>query len=258
MISGFAPESISTIPIKCIYLKFPSHWKERSRRAGSSPTEPPADQVRPLIPKALDLVTHNSFAFWNVAVCEVNAMRPKGMPSRMGVNYRFVAYRVYVRFQLPDGEPVEGLYFLRSDCDHPFLATGGRLLTDFQFHSTPIGIGCNRHCAEIAVNSPEFPAEAMINYSKRPELAWNSPFETIADARAFLTYQPNAISVRDNAVSIVRVERNEEARKARLVSVQYAHWKFLEPYALEPEICYEVEPIACRWKREVVHAYPPQ
>src|SRR5437763_16699429 len=95
----------------------------------------PIEEARALLPRELEPVTHGGCAFWNVVVCHLRQMRPKPLPAFLGVSYWHVAYRFHVRFRPRSGPPVEGLYFVRSDCDSPLMTWAGNLLTDFNFHT---------------------------------------------------------------------------------------------------------------------------
>ena len=93
----------------------------------------PAEHVRRLVPRGLELMTHGGFAFWNVVACRVVAMRPRRLPAVAGMSFHQVAYRLYVRA----GEE-SGLYFVRSDVDSKFVATTGNWMTDFRFHPATV------------------------------------------------------------------------------------------------------------------------
>src|SRR4051812_42714640 len=100
----------------------------------------PAQEARAFLPPALEPVTHGGFAFWNVVVCRVQRMRPWFAPAPLGVSYWHIAYRLYVRFHPAQGEPIEGLYFVRSDCDSWLMALAGNLVTDFRFHTAAVRV----------------------------------------------------------------------------------------------------------------------
>jgi hypothetical protein len=67
-------------------------------------------------------------------------LRPRHLPSFVGITYWHIAYRLYVRLLLQSGIAIEGLYFLRSDCDSRFIAITGNLMTDFRFHTANIRV----------------------------------------------------------------------------------------------------------------------
>src|SRR5947209_8177638 len=74
----------------------------------------PEEEARKWLGPRLEPITHGGFAFWNVVVCELSRMRPAPLPGFVGIGYRHAAYRLYVKFQPQEGEPIGGLYFVRS------------------------------------------------------------------------------------------------------------------------------------------------
>src|SRR5437588_813219 len=57
-------------------------------------------------------------------------------------------------------------------------------------------------------------------------------------------------------VNVVHITRDESAWRSRLIRVAAADWAFFRGQDVEPEICYEVEPILYQWERG--HIYDPQ
>lgn len=85
-------------------------------------------------------------------------------------------------------------------------------------------------------------------------MAAGSPFGSLDEAAAALKYKPSGLSVgRDGGVNVVRITRDEAAWRARLVTVEAAHWAFLDRYETYPELCYDVAPIDYRWNRARTH-----
>lgn len=204
----------------------------------------PVEAVRSLVPDRLELLERNGFAFWNVVACEVAQMRPKGMPSRIGVRFRQVAYRLYVRYK-PKGTPIEGLYFLRSDCDKRLMALGGKWLTDFHFHHSPIALD-----ADSLDVGGEMSAHAEINRSEIATLSEGSAFDSLYQAKAVLKYKPFGISATSNCkMNVVSIQRDERKWVSKLVAVRNQQWEFFKGISAEPEICYEVEQVEYQWNR---------
>jgi hypothetical protein len=210
----------------------------------------PEEEARALLPRQLEPVTHGGCAFWSVVVCHIQAMRPKPLPALLGMSYWHVAYRFYVRCHPASGPPLEGLYFLRSDCDRPLITLLGNLLTDYQFHTAGVEVAEEPPFVHFSVRSPDAPAHATLDRSRPAELPTHSVFASLDEAAAFLKYQPRALSItEDGRVNVVAITRDEAAWNSRLVTVTGAEWKFLEGRTVRPEICYEVEPIAYQWNR---------
>ena len=215
----------------------------------------PADEAERLLPYPLLPVTHRGFAFWNVVVCHVDRMRPKGLPPALGMSYWHVAYRLYVRYpaavpgcaaRLPavDGAEVQGLYFVRSDCDSRLMSTAGNVMTDFNFNAA----GVNVDGGQIEIGG-DAPATAVVHDTSPIGLPPNSAFDHLDQAARFLKYKPFGISVDAHGNgNIVRIVRDERQWHARLVDFD-ANFAFLAGKNTRPEICYEVDPIQYQWNR---------
>lgn len=211
-------------------------------------TPPAAAQA--LLPTQLEAVTHGGYAFWNIVVCTIHHIRPAALPAQLGLCYHHVAYRLHARTR----SGTEGLYFLRSDCDSALVSLSGNLLTDFNFHTTPIAITQeNSSRTSVTVSSPTAAAEVIIDRSKRPELSWNSPFTSVSDASSFLKYKPFGLSPAGHtSTNIVAISRDESSWKSTPVAVPFASWKFLEPHDTEPELAFDVAPIDYVWNRATI------
>ena len=203
------------------------------------------------LPAGLTLVTHGGFAFWNVVVSHIDDMRPVGTPVMAGVSYWHVAYRLYVRVTPPGRPAVEGLYFVRSDCDNRLMARVGNIVTDFNFHVATIDVADTGPRVSLGIQSPDARASATLLREPPLSLPDGSPFASLKEAATFLKYKPFGISVnpgRDEA-NIVRISRVESDWRARLVRIEEQSWDWLTTRNVEPEICYEVAPIFYTWNR---------
>lgn len=218
----------------------------------------PAEAARQIVPPPLEPVTRGDVAFWNVVVCQVRAMRPKGFPTVVGVSYWHVAYRLYVRLPLPSGEAVEGLYFVRSDCNRALMSLAGNLLTDFRFHTAPISVREKSEAVEIHAVSSDAPAHARLVPAAAPTLAQGSPFASPQEAAAFLAYEPYGISLTAAGdANVIHVTRDERAWRSRPVCVESAEWGFFTGREVQLEACYAVDPIAYQWDRGRLYRLHP-
>src|SRR4030095_4304369 len=123
----------------------------------------PTECAVALLPPELQPVEHQGCAFWNAVVCRVQDMRPKVSPLPWGVTYWHVAYRLYVRFKTSSGQVIEGLYFLRSDCDNPAMSLVGNIMTDFKFNTASVNVTLGEHNTEIAIKAPNGDAYARLS-----------------------------------------------------------------------------------------------
>ncbi|WP_459938773.1 YqjF family protein [Desulfonatronum parangueonense] len=72
----------------------------------------PPEKIRPLIPTELQLDTHDGQAWFGVVAMRITGMRPRFMPSFLGLRYSAVNVRTYVRHS---GKP--GVWFFSLDID---------------------------------------------------------------------------------------------------------------------------------------------
>ncbi len=231
-------------------LKNPLTMQGRIDRCWLFTYEADPRELAALVPSPLELVTHHGRAYWNVVVCHVRKMRPWPLPAVLGASYWHVAYRLYVRCHPAMGEPLEGLYFVRSDCDHRLMTAGGRQLTDFNFHNAGVQVQEKGTQTRIVVASREAPAEVVIDRALPARLREGSVFGTLEEAAAALKYRPAGISVSPQGiVSAVRITRDEAAWQACLVHTPQVDWGFFHGKAVQPEIVYEVAPIDYVWNR---------
>lgn len=231
-------------------LKNPLTMQGRIDRCWLFTYEADPHDVCALVPAPLELVTHHGRAYWNVVVCHVQKMRPWPLPALFGVSYWHVAYRLYVRCHSAQGETLEGLYFVRSDCDHRLMTAGGKHLTDFNFHNAGVHVQDDGARTRICVVSAEAPAEVSIDRDLPARLREGSAFRDLEEAAAALKYRPAGISVSPQGdVSAVRISRDETAWQARLLHVEQANWAFFAGRTVQPEIVYEVAPIDYVWNR---------
>ncbi len=196
-------------------------------------------------------MTYGGFAFWNVVVGRVRRMRPWFAPAALGVSYWHVAYRLYVRFHPAQGEAIEGLYFVRSDCDSRLMAAAGNLVTDYRFHTATVHVQDAPDGVDLVVDSPDAPAHARLSRTGSPSLLLDSPFSSLEEVADRLKYKPFGISfdVERGEANVVRIVRDERAWRSRLVRVLAADWAFFAGRDAHLELCYEVAPIDYQWNR---------
>lgn len=214
----------------------------------------PQEEAHALLPKPLEPITHAGHAFWNIVICHISAMRPRYIPGFVGVNYWHLAYRLYVRLPLKQGTSIEGLYFLRSDCNQHLMSLAGNLLTDFHFHTAPLRIQQDQNVLDMRLLSTDAPFHARLLPGIEPRLAAHSTFASLDEAATFLKYKPYGISLdKAGRANVVHITRNEQAWRYRLMQVESANWTFLHDQDIQPEICYEVEPIHYQWDRGQIY-----
>jgi Uncharacterized conserved protein (COG2071) len=211
----------------------------------------PSESVRPLLPRGLSPIEYSGFAFWNIVVCRLRSMRPAPFPAWMGIRYWHVAYRLLVRVRLESGVDVNGLFFVRSEADHPAVVRFGNLLTDFRFHDATIDVAEESNSVTGVVETGDAHARFEIDRVTAPSISHDSPFASVEEAERFLKYPPCAIAPVDGTemAVLLRVRRNEACWRSRVAHLRRADWPILRGRNASPEICSEVEPIDYEWRR---------
>lgn len=241
-----------------IWQKNPFTVRGHLRRCWLFVYRTPAASARALLPPRLELGTRDGFAFWNIVVCEIGALRPAPLPAAVGLDYWHVAYRLHVRAQTADGKIVEGLHFLRSDCDRALVALAGNAVTDFHFHRASVAVSAGPAGVAGQIRARGGNADFELGNQAPSRLTAGSPFATLDEAAEWLKYKPFGISPSgSNDINVVRVVREEAAWRSRLVTVEKARWEFLETHETAFEICYEVAPIDYQWERGSIYPVKP-
>lgn len=214
----------------------------------------PADSVAHLVPAGLELITHGGWAFWNVVACRLEAMRPSGCPRWIGRDCRQVAYRLYVRAHVAEGEVLEGLCFVRTDVDSRAMCLLGNQLTDFRFHRTAIRLSADSAGLSVMVSDPVSVGDAEIMARcGESTLAPDSCFESYAQACRFLKYQPLALStdrdgLRVRLAEVLRCETDWCESPLEVIDARFAFFEHLGQDEIRLELATRVAPIEYCWR----------
>ncbi len=115
----------------------------------------PASCVADLVPEGFELNTHNGDAFWNVAVTQVETLRPWGLPSWAGFDCSMVTCGLNVAAQTAGGKEMRGLSLIRHDADPRFLWFLGKESLGFETHRASIEFVHKKNRLIVTVDSQE-------------------------------------------------------------------------------------------------------
>jgi uncharacterized protein YqjF (DUF2071 family) len=166
----------------------------------------PEAVVRPLVPPALAIDTHNGLAFVTVAMVWTRALRPAGLPAMLGQEFFLAGYRVFTRLQEPSGRRLRGLRILRSDTDRRRMVWAGNLLTGYRYRHVRVEV--ERSAAFTRVRTVNGVGATTLDVSfgtpvgavRLPE---GSPFRDWADARRFAGPMPFTFSPAGESAMVV-------------------------------------------------------
>jgi uncharacterized protein YqjF (DUF2071 family) len=207
----------------------------------------PVEAVVSQVPSPLRLITRDGFAFLNVVIAGMDAMRPEGLPASLGMDYWHVGYRLHVEAQTVEGRK-EGLYFLRSECDARLLGWAGNLLTQFRFH--PASLEVHRGAkVGVTVESRGGGGAVVLDLQRTFERPADSIFATKEESESVLRYNPLGLAAADEQhVALLDIEHGPwSLRSMDVVSHDFAFVKAIPGATLEA--AFELDAIDYHFQR---------
>ncbi|MHB2017979.1 MAG: hypothetical protein ACYCW6_13595 [Candidatus Xenobia bacterium] len=203
----------------------------------------PVDELKGMLPPNLHLLRYGGFAFYNVSISKLRDIRPVWSPWQRGLSYWHIAYRLHASIRPLPGDPIEGLFFVHTDCNSVLASLLGNALTDQHFHYTRV----EERADGVDVYSRMTPARLRANRGA-PELAEGSPFTSMEEAQQKLIPPPCNLAITGWLEgNVVRVNRGEW--KGHPCVVEQAEFSALRGHKATLEVCTEMEPIDCVWQR---------
>lgn len=216
----------------------------------------PEKAIAGLLPEGLFPLTCRGFAFLNIVISRILAMRPTGIPSALGLSYWHIAYRVHTRASLASHKTTDGLYFLRSDVDRSLPVIPGNLLTDFRFHKASIRASSDGAFLRVTIKrtlNGIADAEVAIGTAHAGDYELSPPFHTASEREGILKYAPLGLSVDRSGgwLKVAEVKREEGKWEERAVRIQLDNWEYLQrriPGETRLVRATQVAPIDYRWR----------
>jgi len=213
----------------------------------------PAASVRSLLPAGLHPVTRGPWAFWNIAACRFEAMRPGGAQPMIGRTYHQIAYRLCVRAVTDDLSDRRGLYCVHSDVDDTLVHRVGGHLHDLATHRSQIDLAGDDDGLATWVVSADGRSDAeIIATNQPPRRRIDSCFASIESARQYLAHPRLSLTTsRDgNWLKLAEADWDRARWRERPVEaprVQLALFDHLQQSDAELELALRVEPIDLTW-----------
>ena len=220
----------------------------------------PAAALRPLLPPGLELDTCGDDGFVAVALVQARRLRPAGVPPALGSDFFLAGYRIFTRFQRPDGRTIRGLRILRSDADRDLMVRGGNLLTHYNYHRCSAAVAVTAGGMRINVRTPDHGGDLDIDVdlgdSSLPE---GSPFASVRDARRFAGPLPFTFEYEAETHAIVAIEARRTNWRPTPVGVRVGRLSFFDHPAfagVTPRLAaaFYVSGVDYRWARGVYYA----
>lgn len=212
----------------------------------------PKEQLLPLLPRFLELDTHENAGFLAVALVQTQQLRPHGFPKFLGRQFFLAGYRIFVRYKTATGKKLRGLYILRSETDSRLMTRFGNALTHYRYHHVDIDCRINGnkwliHSQKAAINL-DITVPVSTDAATLPA---GSPFINWKEARRFAGPLPFTFSDK-GAGKVLIVEGVREHWEPRPVEVNQHHFGFLESLGFtNPTLAnaFIIEQIPYHWKK---------
>jgi len=217
----------------------------------------PEAALRPLLSPGLVLDVWNGWGFVAIALVQTRALRPAGLPARLGQDFFLSGYRVFTRLPLASGRTLRGLKILRSDTDRRLMAAFGNLLTHYGYHRAQVRLGRTPDALDVRVVTPRRAADLQVAVQLGPaaaELPEGSPFDSWDTARRFAGPLPHTFSYEPESQSMVVVRGVRQAWRPRPVRARVLDNTFFDSacwLGSPPRLAsaFYLEDVAYRWER---------
>ena len=242
----------------------------------------PADVLRPLLSRGLELETYRGYGFVAVALVQAADLRPAGLPRALGQDFFLAGYRIFTRFHpRHPGEPgvagapasregrrpsqtkqrsSRGLRILRSDTDKARMVTGGNLLTHYNYHRCAASVDASPEHIRVAVDTPDRGGDLRVSATFAPApLPAGSPFPSIREARPFAGPLPFTFDYEAETDSIIAIQAQRANWNPEQVAVDVERISFFDQPAFRGctpilAAAFHVTDVDYRWQRGVRHA----
>jgi hypothetical protein len=220
----------------------------------------PEDVLRPLLPPGLVLDGYEGSGFLAIALVQTEGLRPVGTPRVLGRDFFLSGYRIFSRYQRPDGKVLRGLRILRSDADSRLMVWGGNLLTHYRYRHCRVTTRRTTETLDVGIETPHAEADLSVRaFVGGPAAAPppGSPFPDLHVARRFAGPLPFTFDYEPESNQMVVIEGVRQSWNPMPVRVEVARATFLEkpPFDARPPRlanAFFLENVDYRWKRGVL------
>ncbi len=167
----------------------------------------PADVLRPLVPRGLELETVGTHGFIAVALVQTRSLRPSNTPRCVGQDFFLAGYRVFTCFATDDGRRLRGLRILRSDADRWAMVMGGNALTHYHYRHCDARIDATGRGLHVQVSTRDGVGDLEVAaHLDNAALPGESPFQSVRDARRFAGPLPFTFDYEAETDAIIAIE----------------------------------------------------
>jgi hypothetical protein len=224
----------------------------------------PKALLEPLLPPGLVLDTYGDFGFVAIALVQTEDLRPLFVPRALGRDFFLSGYRIFARFEPPNGRRLRGLRILRSDADSSLMVGFGNWLTHYAYRKAEVALAETPTSLEIQIRTAQAEADlhVLADLASQPApLPAGSPFADLREARKFAGPLPFTFDYEKETHSLVLIEGVREHWDPQPVRVEVRLNTFFRqpPFSEASPILansFHVSNIPYLWKRGVRVSLP--
>ena len=225
----------------------------------------PADVLRPLLARGLELDTFRGYGFVAVALVQAADLRPVGLPRAIGQDFFLAGYRIFTRFHprhpsQTQQRSLRGLRILRSDTDKARMVAGGNLLTHYNYHRCTASVDASPDRLRVTIDTPDRGGDLRVSadFAAAP-LPAGSPFPSLCEARPFAGPLPFTFDYEAETDSIIAIQARRANWTPEQVAVTVERISFFDQPAFRGctpilAAAFHVSNVDYRWLRGVRHA----
>jgi len=207
-----------------------------------------------------------SWGFVAIALVQTRSLRPSFLPHALGQRFFLSGYRIFSRYQTPQGRTLRGLRILRSDTDKPLMALAGNLLTHYNYKKARVDLHRSERSVEVEISTPHGEADLNVvaDLSSRPApLPAGSPFETLDEARQFAGPLPWTFDFEEQTNSIVRIKGVRKKWDPQPVAVEIEKCSFFDKAPFQnarPVLAnaFYLSDVPYQWEKGICEKLPAQ
>jgi hypothetical protein len=143
------------------------------------------DVIQPLLPPKFRPKLHGNFAIAGICLIRLEHVRPKGIPSFLGMTSENAAHRIAVIWDDEHGKTQEGVYVARRDTDSLLNQMAGGRLFPGEHHAAAFKVTDNGDRIDFEMLSKDDAVKIQVRGKNTNALSPLSSFKNPADASAF-------------------------------------------------------------------------
>jgi hypothetical protein len=147
-----------------------------------------------LLPTGMRPKLHGSHAIVGICLIRLERIRPKGLPSALGISSENAAHRFAVEWDGPHGAE-EGVFIPRRDTGSILSAMAGGRLFPGEHHRARFEVRDDGRAVSLAMTPEEGDARVVVNGVTAEALPVNSCFDSLEESSAFFSSGSSGFSV---------------------------------------------------------------